>query len=516
MNKSHNLDHNFLHTNQVPKVLLSISLLFTLIYTTYILFLSPPGNKVIFILLVLTQLFFAFQSISYIYTIWDTRYLAPRDNKFKPWVDIFITVCGEPTEIVEETLKAMQRLDYPNYKIYLLNDGYVAGKENWQEVEKLAERYGVNCITRKVAGGNKAGNINNALKLTDSPFIACFDVDHIPHPDFLSKTVGYFADPKMAFVQTPQFYKNNDANFVTETAWDQQALFFGALCKGKNRLNSTFMCGTNMVIRRSALIEVGGMCENNIAEDFLTSLFIHKNGWKSTYVPEVLAEGLAPEHFLSYYKQQFRWTRGSLEVIFKYNPLFSRGLTWAQKIQYLASASYYLTGMVVLINILLPMIYFYTGQVPLVITTMQLAFIFLPYILINIYVLQISSGYSYTFKALCFSVSSFILQIQGVFTVLLNRQTKFNVTSKTQIKGNFLYLVLVHILYVLLVGVGIAIAYRREGFSASLFNNASWALLFIIIFSHFIYAAAPKFKIVPKIKPNSKIDLNENIDVHAA
>jgi len=92
------------------------------------------------------------------------------------------------------------------------------------------------------------------------------------------------------------------------------------------------------------------MCETNIAEDFLTSLFVHSKGWKSVYVPEVLAEGLAPEDFMSYYKQQFRWARGSLEIIFKYNPLFNRGLSLSQKLQYLASASYYLSGVVFLLN----------------------------------------------------------------------------------------------------------------------------------------------------------------------
>ena len=83
------------------------------------------------------------------------------------------------------------------------------------------------------------------------------------------------------------------------------------------------------------------------------------------YVDEVLAEGLAPEDFLSYYKQQFRWARGSLEVVFKYNPLFRRGLTIGQRIQYLSSASYYLSGIVVVVNAFLPLLYFYAHLEPL-------------------------------------------------------------------------------------------------------------------------------------------------------
>lgn len=503
-----NSQHEFLRGKQVSKILLLASLLFTIIYTGYIAFLSPSGNKLIFILLLITQIFFAIQSLSFIFTVWNMRHEAPKDESYQPGVDVFITVCGEPVEVVEQTLLAALSMDYPDFNVYILNDGYVAKRDNWQEMEDLARRHGAQCITRTTPGGAKAGNINNALKLTTNPFVAIFDADHVPHRDFLQKTMGYFVDRNMAFVQTPQYYKNNSHNFIAETSWDQQALFFGPLCRGKNRLNSVFMCGTNMVIRKTALLEAGGMYEKNIAEDFLTSLFIHNSGWKSTYVPEVLAEGLAPEDFLSYYKQQFRWTRGSLEVIFRHNPLFSKKLTWAQKLQYLGSASYYLTGFVVLINILLPVLYFFTGQVPLNITTMQLALIFFPYLFLNVYILQQVSGFTYTFKALSFSVSSFLLQIQALVAVLLNVNTKFSVTSKTRIRGNFLRLVAAHITYVLLVIIGFIYAFIREGLSASLINNAAWAALFVVVFSYFIYAAAPEFNFklgVKSVRPDSDL-----------
>lgn len=493
---------DFLKTDNVPKWLLILNIVLIIIYTFYLAILSPMGNVFVFGLLLITQLFYAFQSIVYIYTIWNTKYKPKFDKNFDQPVDVYITVCGEPIEIIEETVIAAKQMDYPNFNVYLLNDGFVANKENWKEVEDLALKYNIGCITRKVPGGAKAGNINNALKNTTSPFIAVFDADHVPHKDFLKETMGHFIDSKMAFVQTPQYYKNNNKNFITEISWDQQTLFFGAICKGKNRLNAAFMCGTNMVIRRDALLDVGGMCETNIAEDFLTSLFIHKKGWKSAYVPKVLAEGLAPEDFLSYYKQQFRWSRGSLEVIFKYNPLTAKGLTLAQRIQYLASASSYLTGFIVLINMLLPLIFFFTSQVPLVISTMQLTLIFFPYILVNIFVLQLSSNYTYTFKAIAFSVSSFILQINAVIAVLLNKKTKFAVTSKTQLSGNFSYLVIGHLLYFLATIIGIGITFNREGLTTSLLNNAAWSILYLVLFSYYIYAAFPK--------PNTKNEKMEN------
>jgi len=408
-----------------------------------------------------------------------------------PSVDVFITVAGEPVEVVEQTVVAAQNMDYPNFKVIILNDGFVANKENWKEIIDLAIRLGAGCITRKVPGGAKAGNINNGLRHTGSDLVAIFDADHIPKPEFLKKTVGYFVDQKMGFVQSPQYYRNQKESYVAQAAWDQQALFFGPICKGKNRLNSVTMCGTNMVISRKALSEVGGIHEDNIAEDFLTGLFLHEKGWKSVYVPEVLAEGLAPEDLLSYTKQQFRWARGSLEVIFKYNPLFSRTLTWAQRIQYLSSASFFLSGVVVLMNIMLPLIFFYFGLVPLEISTMALAIVFLPHIFLTVYLLRTSSSNSFTFRALAFCMSSFMIHIKALFANLFNVKSGFSITPKQKITGQFYSLVIPHSAYFVLLLGGLVVAVLREGLTVSLITNLSWAIFNAAVFVPFINAATP-------------------------
>ena len=323
--------------------------------------------------------------------------------------------------------------------------------------------------------------------------------------------MGFFVDPKMGFVQTPQFYKNQDTNSITKIAWQQQTLFFGPIMTGKNRLNSAFMCGTNMAIRRSAIAEAGGMCEFNIAEDFLTSLFIHEKGWKSVYLPKVLAEGLAPEDFLNYYKQQFRWTRGSLEVIFKFNPLFRRGLTFGQKMQYLVSASYYLSGVVVLLDALLPLIFLFTGITAIVTSTMTLAAIFIPYMFLNLYALQRTSNFTYSFEAISFSLSSFVIQLNAVIAVLTNQKTSFAVTSKSQVQGNFLKMVIPQIGYIVLTVVGLGVGLMREGVSASLLANLAWAVVNVAVFVPFIMAAAPHreskrtVKHAPKLAPAAGI-----------
>lgn len=473
------------------KRLLLFNSLMALIYLTVISFGFNSGNVILFGLLIAGEIFHIFQILGYCYTIWDNRLKAAFDDQFSEPVDVFITVCGEPVDIVRDTALAVLNMDYPHLNVYLLNDGLVAKQDNWYEIELLAKELGITAITRLIPGGAKAGNINNALSQTSSKYIAIFDADHVPHTDFLKKTMGYFINSKMGFVQTPQFYKNQATNKITQTAWDQQTLFFGPIMSGKNRLNSAFMCGTNMVISREALVEAGGMCEFNIAEDFLTSLFVHAKGWSSIYIPKVLSEGLAPEDFLSYYKQQFRWTRGSLEVIFKYNPLFMRGLSWAQRFQYLISASYYLSGIVVLIDMLLPIVFLFTGIMVIHTSTMALALIFLPYIVLNLYTLQKSSNFSYNFTAISFSLSAFYLQLRAIVAVLLNQKTSFAVTPKQQQEGNFLYLAAPHLAYIAVAIVGLGVGLLREGFSAGLVANLSWVIVNAAIFFPFIRASLP-------------------------
>lgn len=465
------------------------------VYMLVISFAFQHGNWVLFGLLIATELFHLGQIVGYCATVWRRDTGRPFDGGFSAPVDVFITVCGEPVEVVRATVQAAMSMDYPGrFAVHLLNDGLVAGKENWRQIEELAEELGARCLTRVTPGGAKAGNINHALSVTASPFFVVFDADHVPHPDFLTEVMGYFVDERMGFVQTPQFYVNQDQNRITRVAWDQQTLFFGPIMAGKSRLNSAFMCGTNMAVRRSALADAGGMCEFNIAEDFLTSLFMHEKGWRSVYVPRVLAEGLAPDDFLNYYKQQFRWTRGSLEVIFKYNPLRRTGLSWSQRLQYLLSASYYLSGSVIILDALLPIVFLLTGQTPIVTSTMTLALIFVPYMWINLYVLQRTSNFSYSYQAIAFSLSAWWLQLTALAAVLTDRKTAFAVTSKSTHDGgrpNFLRLVVPQLVYAGVAVVALLVGWAREGASASLVANVAWLTVHLAIAVPFVVAASP-------------------------
>lgn len=484
--------HQSIPFKSVSKELLILNIVIAIIYFSWWLNFSHIGNIWLYSLLFLGEIYHVLMALTFWFTVWPQKRdvsALPYKTLNQPLVDIFVPVAGEPIDVVRQTVLAARDLPYSNHTVYILNDGFVAKKPNWQDMEFLAHELGVKCITRKKAGGAKAGNINHALGKTKGDFIVIFDADMVPHYDFLEKTLPYFSDSYMGFVQAPQYYKNHETNSVTAGAWDQQKLFFGPILVGKHRSNSAFICGTNVVIRRKTLMEVGGLVEDNIAEDFLTSLKIHQKGWKSQYLSEVLAQGLAPEDMGSYYKQQYRWARGSLEVLFGQNPLFKPGLSWGQRIQYLSSALYYLNGLIILIDMIMPLVFLFTGIQPVAATTTSFAIYFLPFMFVNLYTLHVASGLDVSLKAFSFSYSLWFMQLTALVSLLLGIKTRFVVTPKKAQQGLFISIIIPHLLYLLVAVIGIGIALSREGMNPSVATNSAWVIFNAMLFMPFISAA---------------------------
>lgn len=452
----------------------------------------PNNSKsVLFFLLLIGEIYHLFLALTFWYTLWpeDKRSMPPKLKGFSPSVDIMVTMVGEPAEVVEKTLRAAMAQDYDNFKVYLLNDGKGAGKPNWRDGDKVAKKVGAKAITRERNTGAKAGNVNNALRQTEGEIVVVLDTDMAPKREFLKKIIPYFKDEKVGFVQSPQYYTNWEKNEVSRGAWEQQEFFFGPIMKGKDRSNAAFICGTNFAIRRKALVEAGGMQEDNIAEDFLTSIYVHARGWKSVYTTEILCKGLAPEDLLSYIKQQTRWARGSLEALIRHNPLGQRGLSGGQKIQYLASAAYYLNGLIVLIDIVMPLLFFYLGWEPVGESSVTFAIFFLPFMFISLYLLNLASMGKLSLRGVSFSQSCWVVQLRALVSILLNKKMGFAVTSKKKLEGNFLYLAYPHLAYIGLSIIGALIAINREGVNSSVATNIAWATFNGIMFVPFIGAA---------------------------
>lgn len=263
---------------------------------------------------------------------------------------------GEPYAMFVKTLAALSRVRYP-HTTYLLDD------TRDPRFGELAKQMGAVHLELIDLPGAKAGKVNAALARTTEEFVLVLDPDHEPFPEFLDRVLGYFQDPKVGFVQVAQTYHNAGESFTARAAAEQTFGFYGPVMQGMHGTGTVVAIGANCTFRRRALKSIGGH-GIGLAEDLVTSLRLHAAGWKSVYVPEVLARGLVPSDLGSFLNQQLKWARGVYEVLFKELPRGWRGLSAHQRISYLMIGSYYLVGLTSFIYLLIPLLYFWTGVQP--------------------------------------------------------------------------------------------------------------------------------------------------------
>ena len=253
------------------------------------------------------------------------------------------------------------------------------------QVRTLADRFGANYLTRPTNEHAKAGNINHALDRTTGQLILVLDADHVPQPDILDATVGYFDDPSVALVQTPHDFGNHDSFQHFETGRHDQSMFFEVIMPGKDRHDGAFWCGSAALILRHALEGIGGIATETVAEDFHTTIRLHGQGWHTRYHDETLVQGLAPHDLATFLLQRDRWARGNLSVLrTPENPLVAPNLTVKQRVSYLSSLLAYFVplqrlGMVAVLVAMLV-----SGQLPLHATLWQFCVFWLPWMALNL------------------------------------------------------------------------------------------------------------------------------------
>lgn len=274
-----------------------------------------------------------------------------------PDVDVFVATHNESTDLLYKTLNACTFLDYPDrgrVHVFVCDDG------NRAEVAALAARLGVaylGCADNEHA---KSGNYNNALAHTSSPLVATFDADMIPRREFLVRTVPYFLIPdvKMGLVQTPQSFYNSDLfqfNLYSEKDIPNEQDFFSREINVlRNASNSAAYTGSNTVLSRAALEEIGGFPTGTITEDFETSVRMQKAGYLTYATTEVLAAGLSATTVQSMIGQRVRWARGVIQSIRNTNAVFTRKLPLAANLSYLNAYLYWWSFFCRMIFILAP------------------------------------------------------------------------------------------------------------------------------------------------------------------
>ena len=453
--------------------LIPLNVVFSVWYFTWLASPQRVGDVVLYALLLAAELFNLAQAAGFWWTAARAGAPPAPPGPGRVPVDVLIPVYNEEIEVVEPTLAAATALRHPaGVTVVLCDDG------DRDEMAALAQRYGARYLRRPEHTGAKAGNLNHALAHTSSPLVAVFDCDHVPDPAFLERTVGHFDDRAVAIVQTPQYYANADDNPVAGAAWSQQALFFGIIARGKSATGSMICCGTNVVFRRRVLEAVGGIPEDSVTEDFALSIHLRERGWKTVYVPEVLASGLGPEDMASYISQQNRWARGCLGAI----PQVLRArLPLRQKAQYLLSSMFFLTGWTYLVYMALPVVRIVSGQQALAgASASQFLAHFVPYFGLSMLTVAVAGRGRYSFAAFSLMEASFWIHISATLSTLLRRRKGFVVTPKVGRSGRQIRVVL-PALVAMAVLVGAALDGLVGSQSPATLNNVAFASLHISV-----------------------------------
>lgn len=293
----------------------------------------------------------------------------PVPNGLRVAVLTTIVPSSEPISILEQTIPAMLAIRSEDpFDVWILDEGDDPG------VKALCERLGVHHFSRRgierynqpsgpFKARTKAGNHNAWRDRHAAAYdvVAQMDPDHIPEPNFLEATLGYFADPDVAFVIAPQvYYRNTSTSWIARGADEANFGFSAVTQRGANRLRMPIFIGSNHLARSAALDSVGGYA-SHIVEDHLTGMRLlttpnpvtgHK--WKGVYTEEIISLGEGPARWSAWLSQQLRWAYGLVSIVQSQTPRLIRRMSPQQILGFLLIESYYpsVAGILVLGGIL--------------------------------------------------------------------------------------------------------------------------------------------------------------------
>jgi cellulose synthase (UDP-forming) len=283
-----------------------------------------------------------------------------------PSVDIYLPICGEPVEVLRNTWTAVADL-MAAYKgvarPYVLDDG------DDREAADLAAQFGFSYWVRPNRGEyKKSGNLRYAFERTKGEFILILDADFAPRHDLLDETLPYLDDPKIAIVQTPQYFRVSAVQtWIEKAAGAIQEVFYRSIQVARDRFGAAICVGTSAVYRRAALEPQGGPTLIPYAEDVHTGLDVRRAGWSMVYLPIVLSTGICPDNLDAFVRQQYRWCTGNAGIVFS-RRLWSVPMTIPARLTYISGFFYYAyTALLTFFGPLIPiiMLAFLPGQVRL-------------------------------------------------------------------------------------------------------------------------------------------------------
>lgn len=254
---------------------------------------------------------------------------ATLDEANLPRVLVQIPIFNE-RHVVRRILGAVAALDWPADKltIQLLDDSIDETQEIAETAVAELRAAGVDAqrLHRVDRTGFKAGALHAGLAVTDHPYVAVFDADFIPRPDYLRRTVGVLEnDRKLAFVQGRWEHLNGDENRLTRAQTLMLDAHFGVEQPARSMTGLPLpFNGTCGIWRRAAIEDAGGWKADTLTEDLDLSLRAHLKGWRARYLSDITVPGELPSNISAWRVQQFRWTKGFAQVACKLLPTIWR------------------------------------------------------------------------------------------------------------------------------------------------------------------------------------------------
>jgi len=513
------------------KIIYLLAFLFSSVYLTWRAFFTLPWSESLFaiifgILLLFSEVISNFTAVILIWSKNRAKQVFKPKVPFEayPDVDVLIATHNEDVPLLLKTVNAAVNMKYPDKsKVHI----YISDDTNRREVKALADKFHIGYIGLEENEHAKSGNLNNALAHTSSPLVATFDADMIPYSDFLLETVPYFVENErerkededvkpLGFVQTPQSFYNADLfqfNLFSEASIPNEQDFFSREINVLNNAHdAAIYTGSNTVISRKAIEDVGGFPTNTITEDFQLGAQINSEGYKSISTLEPMASGLTPTDIPSILKQRIRWGRGVVQSVRNLRLITNKNLSFQQKLVFLNGYLYWWAFIRRLIYILAPILFAVFGI--MVVDT-------------NFWVLLLFWLPSYYFLHLCMQDLSSDIRTQRwgevqetIFApflfipVLLQsigiKETKFKVTNKAafQSKKDLLYIIPHAVLLVLSV-IGL-IQFNTGKYGSEIFYGSVitfWLLtnIFNLTFSVLFFLGRPIYRKTERFLANNTI-----------
>ena len=410
----------------------------------------------------------------------DVGLVGPGDIR----VSVFITTYDEDVDLVRYSVEAALKLEVPEHvalNIYVADDG------NRPEMHAMTQSVGVGYFKRGNNRGYKAGNLANALFQTETDFFVICDADTQVFPQFLERTLGYFRDTKVAFVQTPHWFYDipegqdhedwleekigrparilapalrmisGRQKMGTDPFLSRSDMFFDVIQRRRNRHNASFCCGAGSIHRTEAIfgnaLEEQGQAlmraqknsksktsflpmldmqlfKYHVSEDIFTALQQHSKGWRSVYHPEVLARMLSPWSMNAWATQKLKYAGGTFDIMLRSNLIWRRGLPWQTRLHYMATFWSYLAVLWMPILFLAPMISLLTGLAPVDAYSIEFFLHLIPLLLANELAMSIGCKGHDIHTGRTLSLATLNIQLRALGHVLRGQKPHFPTTSK--------------------------------------------------------------------------------------